>query len=70
MQIEQHSKVEYLGCLMDEMMSGEAMELNVIHKINNKLKFWHCKKKKLTPKLRHPLCNGLIKPRLGYACSA
>ena len=45
MQIEQHSKVEYLGCLMDEMMSGEAMELNVIHKINNKLKFWHCKKK-------------------------
>ena len=45
MQIEQLSKVEYLGCLMDEMMSGEAMELNVIHKINNKLKFWHCKKK-------------------------
>ena len=44
MQIEQHSKVEHLACLMDEMMSGEAMELNVIHKINNNLKFWHCKK--------------------------
>ena len=38
-QIKQHSKVKYLGCLMDETMSGEAMALNVIHKINNKLKF-------------------------------
>ena len=34
-QIKQHSKVKYLGCLMDETMSGEAMALNVIHKINN-----------------------------------
>ena len=39
MQIKQHSKVKHLGCLMDETMSGEAMALNVIHKINNKLKF-------------------------------
>ena len=38
-QIKQHSKVKYLGCLMDETMSGEAMALYVIHKINNKLKF-------------------------------
>ena len=39
MQIKQHSKVKYLVCLMNETMSGEAMALNVIHKINNKLKF-------------------------------
>ena len=39
MHIKQHYKVNYLGCLMDEIMSGEAMALNVIHKINNKLKF-------------------------------
>ena len=39
-QIKQHSKVKYLGCLMDEAMSGEAMALNVIHKINNKLNFF------------------------------
>ena len=39
MQIKQHSKVKYLGCLMKETMSGEAMALNVIHKINIKLKF-------------------------------
>ena len=38
-QIKQHSNVKYLGCLMDETMSGEAMALHVIHKINNKLKF-------------------------------
>ena len=38
-QIKQHSKVKYLRCLMYEKMSGESMALNVIHKINNKLKF-------------------------------
>ena len=37
-QIKPHSKVKYPGCLMDETMPGEARELNVIHKINNKLK--------------------------------
>ena len=43
MQIKHHSKVKYLGCLMDETMSGEAMALNIIHKINNKLKCLYCK---------------------------
>ena len=38
-QIKQHSKVKYLGCLMNETMSGEATALYVIYKINNKLKF-------------------------------
>ena len=38
-QIKQHSKVKYLGCLTDKTMSGEAMALHVIYKINNKLKF-------------------------------
>ena len=42
-QIKQHSKVKYLGCLMDETMSGEAMALHVIHKINSKLKFLYRK---------------------------
>ena len=39
MQIKQHSKLKYLGCLMDEAMPRKVMEINVIHKINNKLKF-------------------------------
>ena len=33
-QIKQHSKVKYLGCLLDETMSEEAMALNVVNKIN------------------------------------
>ena len=65
MQIKQHFKVKYLGCLMDETMSGETTPLNVIYKINHKLKFIYCKKKFfffLTAKLRRLLCNALIQP--------
>ena len=69
MQIKQHSKVKYLGCLMDETMSGEAMALKVIHKINNKLKFLYRKNVFLTPKLRCLLYNALIQPQFDYACS-
>ena len=59
-QIKQHSKIKYLGCLMDEAMSGEAMTLYVIHKINNKLKFLYRKNGFLRPTLRRLLCNALI----------
>ena len=38
-QIKQHSKVKYLGCMLDETRFGETMALSVINKINNKLKF-------------------------------
>ena len=69
-QIKQHSKVKYLGCLIDETMSGEAMALYIIHKINNKLKFLYRKNDFLTPTLRRLLCNALIQPHFDYACSA
>ena len=59
-QIKQHSKVKYLGCLVDETMSGEAMALYVIHKTNNKLKFLYCKNDFLKPTLRRLLFNALI----------
>ena len=39
-QIKQHSKVKYLRCLLDETMSGEAMALNIVNKINKNLKFF------------------------------
>ena len=39
MQIKQHSKLKYLGCLINEAMPRKVMEINVIHKINNNLKF-------------------------------
>ena len=69
-QIKQHSKVKYLGCLMNETMSGEVMELYFIHKINNKLKFLYCKNDFLTPPLRHFLYNALIRPHFANVCSA
>ena len=51
-------------------MSGEAMALNVVNKINNKLKFIHLKNSFLTPALRRLLRNALIQPHFDYACSA
>ena len=51
-QIKQHSKVTYLGCILDETMSGESIALKVINKINSRLKFLHRKNKLLTPALR------------------
>ena len=66
-QIKLHSKVTYLGCILDETMSGESMALKVINKINSRLKFLHRKNKFLTPALRRLLCNALIQPHLDYA---
>ena len=36
--IKQHSKVNYLGCILDETLSGESMGLHVLKKLNSKLK--------------------------------
>ena len=68
-QIKQHSKVKYLGCILDETMSGETMELSIINKINNKLKFLYWKSRFLTPTLRRLLRNALIQPHFDYTCS-
>ena len=37
--IKQYSKVTYLGCELDENLSGEAMALKVINKINSRIRF-------------------------------
>ena len=68
--IKQNFKVKYLGCLLDKTMSGEAMNLNVINKINNKLKFLHHKDRFLIPALSCLLCNPLMQPHFDYASSA
>ena len=69
-EIKQHSKVSYLGCILDESLTGETMALKVINKINSKLKFLYRKQKFLTPYLKRMLCNALIQPHFDYACSA
>ena len=51
-------------------MSGEAMALNVVNKINNKLKFLYRKNSFLTSALTRLLCNALIQSHFDYACSA
>ena len=68
-QIKQHSKVTYLGCILDETMTGESMALKVIDKINWRLKFLHMKNKFLTLAQCRLLCNALIQPHFDYASS-
>ena len=43
LKIKQYSEVTYLGCILDESLSGESMALNVVSKINTRLKFLHQK---------------------------
>ena len=61
-EIKQHAKVKYLGCIPDESLSAESMALNVIDKINSRLKFLHRQNRFLTPPLSRLLCNALIQP--------
>ena len=69
-EIKQHSSVTYLGCVLDESLSGESMAMKVVNKINSKLRFLYKKKQFLTPALRRMLCNALIQPHFNYACLA
>ena len=68
--IKQYHTVTYLGCLLDETLSGESMALKVINKINSRLRFLYRKNRFLSPPLRRLLCNSLIQPHFDYACSA
>ena len=47
-QIKQHSKVKFSGCMLDETISGETMAIFVINKMSNKLKFFNWKNRFLT----------------------
>ena len=50
-------------------MSGESIALEVINKINLRLKFLHRKNTFLSPALSRLLCNALIQPHFDYALS-
>ena len=47
--IKQYSKVTYLGCELDEKLSGGAMVLKVINKINGRLRLFCRKNRYLWP---------------------
>ena len=36
--LKQYIKVTYLGCILEESLSGESMALHVLNKINSRLK--------------------------------
>ena len=66
--INQHSVVEYLDCLLDENMSGEAMARVVLKKVNGKKKFLCRQTRYLSYPLKRMLCNILIQPYYDFAC--
>ena len=68
--IKQHRSVTYLGCELDQYLSGESMVTKVLGKINGRLKFLCRKKSFLSGSLRRMLCNSLIQPHFDYSCSA
>ena len=68
--IKQYHTVTYLGCLLDEPLSGESMALKVINKINSRLRFLYRKNRFFSPPVRRLLCNSLMQPHFDYACSA
>ena len=69
-EIKQYSKVTYLGCLLNQTMSGESMTLRTIKRTNQKLKILYRKNRFLTSELRQLLCNATIQQHFDYACSA
>ena len=58
--IKQYSNVSYLGCILDESMLDELMDLRAIKKINDRLKFLFRKFFFLSLALRRLLCNAII----------
>ena len=66
--IKQYSKVTYLGCELDKSLSGEAMALKVMNKINSRLKLLSRKNRYSTPYLKRLLRNALIQPHFDYTC--
>ena len=50
-------------------MSGERAALNIVNKINSKLKVLYRKNSILAPALWRLLCNELMQPHFNYTCS-
>ena len=50
---KQHTRVTYLGFILEETMAGESVAHKVISKVNMRLKFLNQKNEYLTPNLYH-----------------
>ena len=58
--IKQQVQVTYLGCVLDESMSGELIKLKITNKIHWKPKSYYGKNIFLIPDFRKMLCKALI----------
>ena len=68
--LNQYTKVTYLGCILDESLSGESMLLHVLNKINSRLRFLYKQNRILNKLLRRLLYSAMIQPFFDCACPA
>ena len=61
-EIKQHSKVTYLGCILDDNLSGKSTATKILGLVNGRLKFLCQKQRFLAYALRRLLCNVLVQP--------
>ena len=64
------NKVKYLGVMLDQELSGEAIANEVIKKVNARLGFMYWQGYFLTSSMRKTLCNSLIQCHFDYASSS
>lgn len=69
-EIENKTNVKYLGCLLDNDLSGKSMAHATITKINGCLKFLYRNASFLDQATRKTLCNALIRSHQDYACTS
>ena len=67
--IKQYSKAAYFRCIFDETLSGESMAIDVINKINSRLRFLYRQNRFLNYPLQRLLYNAVIQPFFDYACN-
>ena len=65
--IKQYTKVTYVGCILDESLSGESMALHFLNKINSRLRFLYRQNRFLNNLLWRLLCNVMIQSFFEYA---
>ena len=68
--IKQKSHVKYLGCILDDVLSGRNMANHVLSKVNGKLRFLYRKQNFFNKTTRRLISNALIQPHFDYACSS
>ena len=68
--INKQKSVKYLGVMLDQELSGEAIANEVIKKVNARLRFMYRQGYFLTSSMRKTLCNSLIQCHFDYACSS